>query len=75
MELKFYHFLILYLIYLFVFCGFSAFVLYRILELSFEGDKTKLASAIYITVVGLIILISAIIIIKMGPWNKPVFGG
>jgi uncharacterized membrane protein len=75
MELKFYHFLILYLIYLFVFCGFSAFVLYRMLELSFESDRTRFASAIYIAIVGIIILFSAIMIIQMRPWSTSIFGG
>jgi len=55
--------LIAYLILLFIFLGFSVFVIFRVLELSSEGDKVKLASGIFIICVGCNILISAVLLL------------
>jgi len=56
-------FLILYLIYVFILALFSIFIVFKIMDLSIPGDKTKFAAIAYFFYFGSILLITGIILI------------
>lgn len=56
-----YFFLIIYLIFLLVFIGFSAFVIYYSLKLGI-GPKGRISLVVYCLLVGIIIIISMILL-------------